>query len=95
MPIDKPTIGDWSVDFLVKFMENIREQIASMNLSFLSADQISVSDISISGNPQFNQTQTTVGAAGSASPLPANPDGYIKILDNSGTVKVIPFYKAS
>lgn len=39
-------------------------------------------------------TQTTVGAAGAASALPANPTGYI-ILNVAGTARVIAFYNAS
>lgn len=39
--------------------------------------------------------QTTVGAAGAASALPANPTGYVKIKDSGGTIRVIPFYAAS
>lgn len=39
-------------------------------------------------------TQTTVGAAGGASDLPASPTGYMK-LDVNGTTRVVPFYAAS
>jgi len=43
----------------------------------------------ISGN-----TQTTVGAAGSASALPSNPTGYLKV-NVAGTTYVVPYYNAS
>ena len=36
-------------------------------------------------------TQSTVGSAGSASALPGQPTGYIKI-KIAGTMRVIPFY---
>lgn len=39
--------------------------------------------------------QTTVGAAGAASALPATPTKYLKVQDNSGTTYVIPAYAAS
>ena len=39
-------------------------------------------------------TQTTVGAAGAASALPANPTGYAKI-DVGGTTYVVPYYAAT
>lgn len=39
-------------------------------------------------------TQTTVGAAGAASALPANPTGYLEVVIN-GTARVIPFYAKS
>jgi len=39
-------------------------------------------------------TQTTVGAAGGASALPATPTGYV-IINVAGTNRVIPFYAAA
>ena len=39
--------------------------------------------------------QTTVGAAGGASALPATPTKYGKFVDNSGTTFVFPLYAAS
>lgn len=39
--------------------------------------------------------QTTVGAAGGGSALPATPTKYVKVLDNSGATFVIPCYAAS
>jgi hypothetical protein len=41
-----------------------------------------------------NLTQTTVGAAGGASALPATPRGFIKV-NIGGTERVIPYYDAS
>ncbi len=39
-----------------------------------------------------NLEQTTVGAAGAASALPATPTKYLKVQDHNGTVLVIPAY---
>ena len=39
--------------------------------------------------------QTTVGAAGGASALPATPTRYFKVKDDAGTTLVIPAYAAS
>lgn len=39
-------------------------------------------------------TQTTVGAAGGASALPATPTGYLKFI-NGNTEYVIPYYAVS
>lgn len=39
----------------------------------------------------LSQTQTTVGAAGTASALPATPTGYVEIVID-GTTYVLPFY---
>ena len=40
------------------------------------------------------ETQTTVGAAGGATALPATPTGYMKMIVNSVEV-VMPFYAVS
>jgi hypothetical protein len=42
----------------------------------------------------LQNSQTTVGAAGGASALPATPTGYIPVLI-AGTERVIPFYAVS
>ena len=47
-----------------------------------------------SGVHNFKTTQTTVGAAGGATALPATPTGYIEILVN-GVEKVLPYYDPS
>ncbi len=39
--------------------------------------------------------QTTVGAAGGASALPATPTKFLKVVDSAGTTLVIPAYAAS
>lgn len=39
--------------------------------------------------------QTTVGAAGGASALPATPTKYLKIVDETGTTLVVPAYAAA
>lgn len=39
--------------------------------------------------------QTTVGAAGAASALPANPEKYLQVRDSAGATLVIPAYLAS
>jgi hypothetical protein len=43
----------------------------------------------------FRGTQTTVGAAGGASALPATPTGYIKFKDLAGNNYAIPYYAQS
>jgi hypothetical protein len=47
------------------------------------------------GQPRWSaaaNVQTTVGAAGGASALPATPDKYLKVQDSTGTTYVIPAY---
>lgn len=51
-------------------------------------------EISVTGLTWNGTTQTTVGAAGAASALPANPLGYIRATVGS-TAIVIPYYRAS
>lgn len=41
------------------------------------------------------QEQTTVGAAGGASALPATPTKYFKVVDSAGTTLIIPAYAAA
>lgn len=48
-------------------------------------------DISVESIDFLGTTQTTVGAAGSASALPSNPTGYLVVLID-GTERVIPYY---
>lgn len=45
--------------------------------------------------PNITSTQTTVGAAGGASALPATPLGYLNITLPNGTSVVVPYYTAS
>jgi hypothetical protein len=50
--------------------------------------------ITAAGLPKWitGNTQTTVGAAGAGSALPATPVRYVKIVDGSGTTLVVPAY---
>lgn len=50
-------------------------------------------DVSVTGLAWGGDTATTVGAAGSASALPANPTGYLVITIEGTDVKV-PYYTA-
>lgn len=51
--------------------------------------------ITVTGLQFLNDTQTTVGAAGGASALPATPTGYFVVKNSAGTEVVIPFYAKS
>jgi hypothetical protein len=54
--------------------------------------------VTAAGLPQWvaaGNQQTTVGAAGGASALPATPTKYVKIVDSAGTTLVVPAYAAS
>ncbi len=68
-----------------------------------SNDQVQIAgsgdDIRVSGDMIFDSgvgidpgTQLTVGSAGGASAIPANPTGYAKIIDKAGTIYVVPYY---
>jgi hypothetical protein len=54
-------------------------------------------DIKLHGMHEFvaANEQTTVGAAGGASALPATPTKFFRVIDATGTVLVIPAYAAS
>lgn len=54
--------------------------------------------ITAAGLPKWalaGNEQTTVGAAGGGSALPATPTKYLKVVDSAGTTLVIPAYAAS
>ena len=51
-------------------------------------------DISVTGMTFHGDTQTTVGAAGAATALPATPSGYLTITIGT-TDYVVPYYEAS
>lgn len=54
--------------------------------------------IDAAGIPRWTATanqQTTVGAAGGASALPATPTKYLKVKDSAGTTLVVPAYAAT
>lgn len=51
-------------------------------------------DISVTGVTFAGDTQTTVGAAGAASALPATPTGYL-VLTIGTTEVVVPYYEAN
>jgi hypothetical protein len=51
--------------------------------------------VSSGGLASFGQTQTTVGAAGAASAVPATPTKYLKVQDGSGNTYVIPAFLPS
>lgn len=90
------TIGDWTVERLVRFLQQALEENPPSKIPTLVCDTLTVQvQETLVDQIQFNQVQTTVGAAGSASALPATPTGYIRILDNTGQPFVIPYYKAS
>ena len=63
---------------------------------------VGTNSIQMAGNVQINtgkgilsDHQTTVGAAGGASALPATPTGYAKLVDVTGTIYVVPYYASA
>lgn len=92
---DPNVIGNWTEQQLVRFIQDALRQEPPPLPPSGATDELTVArkftlldEIAFSGT-----AQTTVGAAGSASAPPANPVGYIRILDNQGQVQVIPYYK--
>lgn len=65
-------------------------------VSGMSANGPALFAITAYGIPRWRDinTQTTVGAAGPASPLPAAPTKYLKVTDNTGAKLLIPAYAA-
>lgn len=89
-------IGDWTIAEFIRFLQQQMKDYPPTQIPNLVNDVITISTlITILDQIQLNQVQTTVGSAGSASALPANPSGYFKIRDYTGTTFVVPYYKAS
>jgi hypothetical protein len=86
-------IGDWDSTTLTKFISDILQNNPPSFFANQTVDNLAVQvKAMIADQIQFARTRTTVGAAGSASALPANPAGYIEILDYTGQPKLIPYY---
>ena len=62
--------------------------------AFLSANTILSKLVATTARvfPQITTTQTTVGAAGAASALPATPKGYLNVTLPTGESVVMPYY---
>lgn len=88
------SIGHWTQGELIRFVRDALAQDPVPLPSSGQTDELIVArKFTLTDEIQFNGTaQTTVGAAGSASALPAAPVGYIRILDNQGNVRVVPYY---
>jgi hypothetical protein len=83
--------GAYNLDFL---LGDTRKVLWSdVNLYRSAANELATDDI-----VRFNVAgtfQTTVGAAGGGSALPATPTKYLKIKDEAGTMFVVPCYAAA
>lgn len=92
---DPNVIGNWSEQQLIRFVQDaLRNDPAPLPPAAQTDELIVARKFTLYDEIQFSGTsQTTVGGAGSASALPANPVGYIRILDNQGQVQVIPYFK--
>lgn len=94
--IQEETIGGWTVERLVRFLQQAMEENPPSRIPSLTCDTLIVNQqANMVDQIQFTQYQTTVGAAGTATVLPANPSGYMRVLDYTGQPFVIPYYKAS
>lgn len=88
-------IGEWTVSQLIQFLSAQRDENPPVRAdTFTCDDLIAVETAKFYDRPQFYQYQNTVGSAGSAAALPANPLAYFKVLDRNGTTVLIPYYNA-
>lgn len=87
------TIGTWTVSQLVRFLEDAMRQNPPSRIPMLTTEELTVADnITISDKVVFTQRQSTVGAAGGASALPATPSGYFVVQDYTGASRAVPYY---
>ena len=88
-------IGEWSTTQLTNFVTQLVRDDETINAVVKSLDEVTVNRLlTIIDEIKFSQAQSTVGAAGGASALPATPVGYFRVLDGAGVVRVIPYYNA-
>lgn len=92
--VESNKIGDWTEAQLIRFIQDALRNDPVPLPSSASADELLVTrKLTVNDEIMFNGgAQATVGAAGGASALPATPSGYFRVLDNQGTVKLIPYY---
>lgn len=92
--IAEDKIGDWDPAQLMRYVRDQLTQDPVPMASNGTVDELIIArKFTVTDEIAFNGTpQTTVGAAGSASAPPAAPTGYLRILDNQGQVRVIPYY---
>lgn len=88
------TIKDWTPADLIRYVRDQLSQDPVPIGSGQTVDELVVArKFTVTDEVAFNGTaQTSVGGAGGAAALPATPVGYIRILDNQGQVRVIPYY---
>lgn len=87
------TIGDWTISQLIRWLQTQLQQNPPISALTLGVDNVTVNKtLTCIDQVQFLQAQTTVGAAGGASALPATPAGYFAILDFTGAKKVVPYF---
>ena len=92
--VDPNVIGNWTEQQLTRFIQDVLRNDPPPLPAAASTDEFIVTRLlTLQDEVQFNGTaQSTVGAAGPGSALPANPVGYLRVLDNQGQVRVIPYY---
>jgi hypothetical protein len=89
-------IGEWDTSQLSKFVQTFLENNDLISTVKKSYDELVVGrKLTINDEQQFMQTQKTVGSAGGASAPPATPETYAKVLDATGSVRLIPLYRIS
>jgi hypothetical protein len=88
-------IGDWTVGQLVRFLEQTLRESPPTRIPTLTTEELTNTEkLVCTDQIQLTQQQTTVGTAGGASALPATPTGYYRILDFTGTLRLVPYYNA-
>lgn len=91
-------LGDGRVVWGAGGASGVDVQISRTDVSELTlaaGDKFRLGDGSFLHWGHANNEQTTVGAAGAASAVPATPTKYLKVKDKDGTTLVVPAFAAS
>lgn len=90
------TIGSWTTSELVRFLEDTLRQNPPASIPTLTCENLTImTNAIIKDQVQFVQRQTTVGAAGGATALPATPLGYFVVQDYTGASRAVPYYNVN
>lgn len=90
------TIGTWTISQLVRFLEDTNRQNPPSRIPTLTCEDVTITtNLILSDKIAFTQRQSTVGAAGGATALPATPLGYFVVQDYTGLSRAVPYYNVN
>lgn len=91
--IPQDTIGNWDPAQLMRYVRDQLTQDPVPMASNGTVDELIVArKFTVTDEIAFNGTAASTATAGSGAAVPVAVAGYIRILDNQGQVRVIPYF---